>query len=80
MYLKDPVLDATVKRLAGRPVRIAIKIGEVNAAPAPQSQPRSAQGDAEATERALSHPEVKRFQELFPGQVRTVRNLKETES
>jgi DNA polymerase-3 subunit gamma/tau len=80
MNLKDAALEAVVKRLAGRPVRIAIKVGEVAAAPAPQSKPKAAQGDAEAAERALSHPEVKRFQELFPGQVRTVRNLKETES
>lgn len=80
MYLKDPTLEAIVKRVAGRPVRVVIKIGEVSAAPAPQSRPKAATGDAEATERALSHPEVKRFQELFPGQVRTVRNLKENES
>ncbi len=29
------------------------------------------------TERALAHPEVQRFRELFGGEVRTVRNLKE---
>ncbi len=80
MYLKDPALEAVVKRIAGRPVRMVIKIGEVSAAPSPTSRPKASQGDAEATQRALSHPEVKRFQELFPGQVRTVRNLKETES
>ncbi len=80
MYLKDPALEAVVKRLAGRPVRMVIKVGEVSAAPAVQANLQAAQGDAEATERALSHPEVKRFQELFPGQVRTDRNLKETES
>jgi hypothetical protein len=35
----------------------------------------------EAAERALSHPDVKRFQELFPeSQVRAVRNLKENET
>ena len=35
----------------------------------------------EAAERALAHPEVKRFQELFPeSQVRQVRNLKESET
>jgi hypothetical protein len=34
--------------------------------------------DDEAARRALEHPEVKRFQETFPGsQVRAVRNLKE---
>ena len=33
--------------------------------------------NAEVTERALAHPEVQRFRELFGGEVRTVRNLKE---
>ena len=34
--------------------------------------------DDNVTERALSHPGVKRFQELFPGaHVRAVRNLNE---
>ena len=32
----------------------------------------------EVTERALSHPEVQRFRELFGGEVRNVRNLKES--
>ena len=33
----------------------------------------------EATVRAMAHPEVQRFQEMFPGsQVRTVRNPKDT--
>lgn len=80
MFLKDAALDAIIKRIAGRPVRVVIKVGDV-AAPAP-SAPRSNAGiGGDAADRALSHPEVKRFQELFPGaQVRTVRNLKESES
>jgi DNA polymerase-3 subunit gamma/tau len=83
LYLKSPELDATVKRLLGRPVRITIRVGEVEArevseaaAPKPAS---SVQGEAAA--RALAHPEVQRFQELFPdSQVRAVRDLRETES
>jgi len=31
----------------------------------------------DVSERALAHPEVQRFRELFGGEVRTVRNLKE---
>jgi hypothetical protein len=39
-------------------------------------KPKPPQDDA--SERALSHPEVRRFQETFPdAQVRVVRNLKE---
>jgi len=81
MFLKDPVLEATVKRVTGRPVRVTVKVGEVNAAPPPAAaapKPASAL-EGETAERALSHPEVKRFQELFPdAQVRTVRDLKES--
>jgi DNA polymerase-3 subunit gamma/tau len=81
MYLKSPDLDATVKRLLGRPVRITIKVGEVQAQPeAAPAKPASALG-GEAAARALAHPEVQRFQEMFPdSQVRAVRDLRETES
>ena len=62
----------------GKPVRVRIEVGEgVKAASAPVSE-ASAIGETELRARALSHPGVKRFQELFPGaQVRTVRNLNE---
>jgi DNA polymerase III subunit gamma/tau len=81
MYLKSPELDATVKRLLGRPVRITIRVGEVEVreTSAPVAKPSPVQGEAAA--RALAHPEVQRFQELFPdSQVRAVRDLRETES
>ena len=81
MFLKQPELDATAKRLAGRPVRITIKVGEPAAqAPAPvmRSAPAATLPDDEATSRALENPEVQRFREMFPdSQVRTVRNLKD---
>jgi hypothetical protein len=32
----------------------------------------------QATSRALAHPEVRRFQEVFGGEIRKVRNLKES--
>jgi DNA polymerase-3 subunit gamma/tau len=75
LYLKQPDFEAAAKRIAGRPVRVTIKIGD--AAPsAPAPVPKR---EDEATARALSHAEVKRFQEIFPdAQVRTVRNLKDT--
>ena len=81
MFLKDPALEAVVKRVVGRPVRLSIKIGTVDApAPMTTAAPKPATQDTETTERALSHPEVKRFQEMFPdAQLRTVRNLKENQ-
>ena len=55
---------------------VTIKIGD--AAPGPPVAPAPKRED-EATARALAHPVVKRFQDVFEdAQVRTVRNLKDT--
>jgi hypothetical protein len=62
-----------VQKIAGRPMRIKIALGKPDAVAAPLAKPKD-----DVSERALAHPEVKRFQELFPdAQVRVVRNLKE---
>jgi DNA polymerase III subunit gamma/tau len=62
-----------VQKIAGRPMRIKIVLGKPEAVAAPLAKPKD-----DVSERALAHPEVKRFQELFPdAQVRVVRNLKE---
>jgi DNA polymerase-3 subunit gamma/tau len=86
MYLKDAAFAAAIRRVLGKPIRITIKLGETTRAaepPADAAQPAgqaSIQND-ETSERALGHPEVQRFQELFPGsQVRAVRNLKENDA
>jgi DNA polymerase-3 subunit gamma/tau len=81
LYLKQSEFDVAAKKAAGRPVRITIKVGESARSSAQvMSVPAAApQREQEAATRALSHPEVKRFQEIFPdAQVRTVRNLKDT--
>ena len=79
LFLKGSEFEAAVKRAAGRPVKLTLKIGDAAASGTPASKPAAPAKD-EATERALSHPEVRRFQELFPeSQVRAVRNLKENE-
>lgn len=78
LALQDPGVQRAATQIAGKPVRVRIEIDE-NAAPAPSSpreQPESEENDLRR--RALSHPGVKRFQEVFPdAQVRTVRNLNE---
>jgi DNA polymerase-3 subunit gamma/tau len=81
MFLKGQEFEAAVRRVAGRTIRITLKVGEAAAAAAtPTSAAKPAAAKDEAAERALAHPEVKRFQELFPeSQVRAVRNLKESE-
>ncbi len=62
-----------VQKIAGRPMRIKIALGKPEAVEAPLTKPKD-----DVSERALAHPEVRRFQELFPdAQVRVVRNLKE---
>jgi DNA polymerase-3 subunit gamma/tau len=62
-----------VQKIAGRPMRIKVVLGKPDAVAAPLAKPKD-----DITERALGHPDVKRFQETFPdAQVRQVRNLKE---
>ena len=62
-----------VQKIAGRPMRIRIVLGTPNAVAAPLAKPKD-----DVSERALAHPDVKRFQELFPdAQVRAVRDLKQ---
>jgi len=80
LYVKQPEFASVIKRVAARPVKITIKIGDVTP-DAPASPPRSSAVpvvEDETAARALSHPEVQRFQEIFPdSQIRKVRNLKE---
>jgi DNA polymerase-3 subunit gamma/tau len=67
-----------VQKIAGRPMRIKIALGKPAAVAAPLGAPKKDQAKDDVTERALGHPDVKRFQETFPdAQVRHVRNLKE---
>ena len=70
-------LQKAAQHAAGKPMRVKVTIGAPrvsapvgNAAPPPTED--------EVTKRALGHPDVQKFQELFPdAQVRAVRNLKE---
>jgi DNA polymerase-3 subunit gamma/tau len=81
--LKDAAVAKAASALLSRPVKVRIKIDAsmaVPTSPALDADRNEAQlpGDNNVTQRALSHPGVKRFQELFPGaHVRAVRNLNE---
>ena len=68
-------IRTALKHLGFPALRFKVNFGEVKSAPAIVAKPP--QKEDEVTERALSHPEVQRFRELFGGEVRTVRNLKE---
>lgn len=81
MALKDPALQDVVATIVGKPVRIKIEVQDSVSTTGPALSSKAASpslSEDEATLRALGHPEVKRFQELFPNShVRTVRNLKD---
>ncbi len=63
-----------MKAIPGR--RFRIVFGDPGANEAPVEKKKIIED--EVTARAMAHPEVQRFQEMFPGsQIRTVRNLKE---
>jgi DNA polymerase-3 subunit gamma/tau len=68
-------IRTALKYLGFAALRFKVNFGEARGAPA--AMPKPAAKEDEVTERALSHPEVQRFRELFGGEVRTVRNLKE---
>lgn len=75
LSLKSPELKAVVEAVRGGPSKIRVQAG---GGEAPAAGAREDDEEGELTRRALEHPGVRRFQELFPGsQVRTIRNLRE---
>jgi DNA polymerase-3 subunit gamma/tau len=79
LYFKDPGFDRAVSEVFGRPLRLKLTTPEAGAGPQAVSlaAPPKNEAEDEVTGRALSHPEVRRFREVFGGEVRKVRNLKE---
>jgi DNA polymerase-3 subunit gamma/tau len=75
LYFNDAGFESAVREVFGRPLRIKVAVGDA-APPAIHLAPSA--GEDQATSRALAHPEVRRFQEVFGGEVRKVRNLKES--
>jgi hypothetical protein len=66
-----------IQRAGAKPMRLKITLGETGSAPV-SKQPAAKPNQDDLSQRALSHPEVQRFQEIFPdAQVRAVRNLKD---
>jgi hypothetical protein len=77
IYFKDRDFEAAVRTVFGKPLRVKISVGEA----APRGAAihlAPAAGESQAESRALAHPEVQRFQEVFGGEIRKVRNLKES--
>jgi DNA polymerase-3 subunit gamma/tau len=77
LYFNDAGFESAVREVFGRPLRIKVTVGDA-APPVPAIHLALSAGEDQATSRALAHPEVRRFQEVFGGEVRKVRNLKES--
>jgi DNA polymerase-3 subunit gamma/tau len=77
LYFRDPKLLEAVREVFGRPLKPQVTISEEMEAPPPPANPDAPIED-DVMRRALANPEVRRFQEAFPGsKVYKVRNLKE---
>jgi DNA polymerase-3 subunit gamma/tau len=73
LFMNEKDILKVVQKVAGRPMRFEITFGSPQQASVPVAKAKD-----DVSERALAHPDVRRFQELFPdAQVRQVRNLKE---
>jgi DNA polymerase-3 subunit gamma/tau len=71
-------LNKAIRQIAGCPMRVKVIIGEAAAPAAPMAKMKPPAADEdEVAKRALDNPEVQRFREVFGGEVRKVRNLKE---
>ena len=81
LALRPDDLTKAVKQISSRPYRIKVTVGDAGPQSAPlaaaPAAPAAPATDDEATSRALSNPEVQRFREVFGGEIRKVRNLKE---
>ncbi|MEP6534997.1 MAG: DNA polymerase III subunit gamma/tau [Bryobacteraceae bacterium] len=79
LSMTEADMRKAIQHALGKPMRVKITFGQPVLSDAPAAPKAKAPvGEEEVSQRALSHPEVQKFQELFPdAQVRAVRNLKE---
>jgi DNA polymerase-3 subunit gamma/tau len=75
MMISAVDLIKAIQHLGITPPKVVISFGEVAAAP--QMAAKAKPTEDEATREALANPEIQRFREVFGGEVRNVRNLKE---
>jgi hypothetical protein len=74
LAMREADINQAVRQIAGKPLKIKVTIGEVAAQEKVVAAP---QKEDDVSQRALGNPEVQRFRDLFGGEVRAVRNLKE---
>ncbi len=74
LSLRAEDIQKALQHLNARPLRIKVTVGDTSAAAPIAPVPKD---DDAVTARALANPEVQRFREVFGGEIRKVRNLKE---
>ena len=78
LALRNKQIEEALTQVLGRATRIKLTPGAGNGEAAEPAPPPKPADDEETLQRALAHPVVRRFQEVFPGaRVMGVRNLKE---
>jgi DNA polymerase III subunit gamma/tau len=75
LALRVEDLQKALSHISPRPMRIKVSAG--NAAPPAERLAARDEREDETAMRALANPEVQRFKEVFGGEIRKVRNLKE---
>jgi DNA polymerase-3 subunit gamma/tau len=70
-------LQKAIRHQGLAPLRITLTFGEISNSRPDAVAPRPSLSESEITQAALAHPEVQRFRDIFGGEVRGVRNLKE---
>jgi DNA polymerase-3 subunit gamma/tau len=76
LYFNDRAMADAAREVFGRPLRLKIVIDDAGEPAAPLA-PAAGNNEDEVAARALANPEVRRFREVFGGEIRKVRNLKE---
>ncbi|MBY0375154.1 MAG: DNA polymerase III subunit gamma/tau [Bryobacteraceae bacterium] len=76
LALRDPALAKALQAVLGRPAKVKVVSGQASSSEPVQKKKSDSNINEEAEKRALAHPEVQKFQELFPdAQIRAVRDL-----
>jgi DNA polymerase III subunit gamma/tau len=75
--MKEADLTQAVRQIAGKPLKIKVTIADVAQQEKVAAAPAVQEREDDVSRRALANPEVQNFRDLFGGEVRTVRNLKE---
>ena len=79
LALKPDDIQKALRHMGAKPQRVKVTVGDPGTAaqaPIAKAAPPAEEED-DVTNRALANPEVQRFREVFGGEVRKVRNLKE---